>query len=142
MLSARRTESYTVGSAAQVAEGTGAVNHRIGDVQRAAQETGEASGALLHAANDLTGHAATLRLARDLRSGQVFLNNISLGIYPAILRTREDVYARWGRRRVAAEEDDGMVIPLFHLLLPILLSLLRRAGVGQRQGKAVQDAAR
>ena len=35
-------------------------------------------------------------------NGQVFLNNISLGIYPAILRTREDVYARWGRRRMAA----------------------------------------
>ena len=35
-------------------------------------------------------------------NGQVFLNNISLGIYPAILRAREDVYARWGRRRIAA----------------------------------------
>ncbi len=35
-------------------------------------------------------------------NGQVFLNNISLGIYPAILRAREDVYARWGRRRMAA----------------------------------------
>ncbi|MBP1805138.1 diacylglycerol/lipid kinase family protein [Rubellimicrobium aerolatum] len=35
-------------------------------------------------------------------NGHVFLNNISLGIYPAILRAREDVYARWGRRRIAA----------------------------------------
>ncbi|MFC7473688.1 methyl-accepting chemotaxis protein [Dankookia sp. GCM10030260] len=48
-------------SAAQVAEGTTAVTHRIGEVQQAAQETGEASASLLHAANDLTGHAATLR---------------------------------------------------------------------------------
>lgn len=35
-------------------------------------------------------------------NGHVFLNNISLGLYPAILRAREDVYARWGRRRAAA----------------------------------------
>lgn len=35
-------------------------------------------------------------------NGKIFLNNISLGIYPAILRAREDVYARWGRRRIAA----------------------------------------
>lgn len=35
-------------------------------------------------------------------NGHVFLNNISLGLYPAILRAREDTYSRWGRRRVAA----------------------------------------
>ncbi|MBT9384194.1 NAD(+)/NADH kinase [Pseudooceanicola sp. CBS1P-1] len=34
--------------------------------------------------------------------GQVFLNNASLGIYPRILKEREDVYARWGRRRLMA----------------------------------------
>ncbi|ASM72938.1 MULTISPECIES: diacylglycerol/lipid kinase family protein [Roseobacteraceae] len=33
---------------------------------------------------------------------RVFLNNASLGIYPQILQTRETVYARWGRSRVAA----------------------------------------
>ncbi|MBV0913873.1 diacylglycerol/lipid kinase family protein [Anianabacter salinae] len=33
---------------------------------------------------------------------RVFLNNASLGIYPAILRERETVYRRWGRRRIAA----------------------------------------
>ncbi len=33
---------------------------------------------------------------------RVFLNNTSLGIYPQILRTRETVYARWGRSRIAA----------------------------------------
>lgn len=35
-------------------------------------------------------------------NGQVFLNNASLGAYPAILETREDIYKRWGRSRVAA----------------------------------------
>ncbi len=44
----------------------------------------------------------TRRVSLAEVNGQVFLNNISLGIYPAILRAREDVYARWGRRRLAA----------------------------------------
>lgn len=35
-------------------------------------------------------------------NGEVFLNNASLGIYPLILRTREGVYQRWGRSRIAA----------------------------------------
>ncbi|MDO9711319.1 methyl-accepting chemotaxis protein [Paracraurococcus lichenis] len=61
-------------SAAQVAEGTTAVNQRIGDVRRAAQETGEASASLLRAANDLTGHAGTLRS----RSGE-FLATVRRG---------------------------------------------------------------
>ncbi|TCZ56296.1 methyl-accepting chemotaxis protein [Roseicella aquatilis] len=48
-------------SAAQVAKGTTAVTLRIADVRRAAQETGQASGSLLGAADDLTGHAGALR---------------------------------------------------------------------------------
>ncbi|WEF25666.1 diacylglycerol kinase family protein [Paracoccus sp. S3-43] len=32
----------------------------------------------------------------------VFLNNVSLGAYPHILKTREGIYKRWGRSRVAA----------------------------------------
>ncbi len=35
---------------------------------------------------------------RDL----VFLNNVSLGAYPHILKTREGIYERWGRSRMAA----------------------------------------
>ena len=35
-------------------------------------------------------------------NGQVFLNNASLGIYPSILKEREDVYRRFGRRRLMA----------------------------------------
>ena len=32
----------------------------------------------------------------------VFLNNVSLGAYPYILKTRETIYKRWGRSRLAA----------------------------------------
>ncbi len=43
---------------------------------------------------------------RDIKvgevNGRVFLNNASLGAYPAILKRREDVYRRWGRSRIAA----------------------------------------
>ncbi|MDO6667611.1 diacylglycerol kinase family protein [Paracoccus sp. 1_MG-2023] len=35
-------------------------------------------------------------------NGLVFLNNISLGAYPQILKTREGIYRRWGRSRIAA----------------------------------------
>ena len=35
-------------------------------------------------------------------NGETFLNNASLGAYAAILETREDVYRRWGRSRIAA----------------------------------------
>lgn len=33
---------------------------------------------------------------------QLFLNNASLGVYPAILKERETVYRRWGRHRLMA----------------------------------------
>ncbi|RJE81243.1 diacylglycerol kinase family protein [Paracoccus sp. JM45] len=32
----------------------------------------------------------------------VFLNNVSFGAYPHILKTREGIYKRWGRSRIAA----------------------------------------
>lgn len=41
-----------------------------------------------------------LRIARI--NDRVFLNNASLGAYPAILETREGIYKRWGRTRIAA----------------------------------------
>lgn len=46
------------------------------------------------------GHRQTLSLATI--NGRVFLNNVSVGIYPAILKEREQVYSRWGRSRIAA----------------------------------------
>lgn len=35
-------------------------------------------------------------------NGRVFLNNASLGLYPAMLRVREETYRRWGRKRFLA----------------------------------------
>lgn len=35
-------------------------------------------------------------------NGRIFLNNASLGIYPAILRERESLYKKWGRNRITA----------------------------------------
>lgn len=35
-------------------------------------------------------------------NGRIFLNNASLGAYPAILDQREGIYKRWGRSRLAA----------------------------------------
>ncbi|WP_411956557.1 diacylglycerol/lipid kinase family protein [Paracoccus homiensis] len=57
---------------------------------------------------DLDAALRTLTDARVARIdvGQindlVFLNNISLGAYPHILKTRESIYRRWGRSRIAA----------------------------------------
>ncbi|MDG4649709.1 diacylglycerol kinase family protein [Roseibacterium sp. SDUM158017] len=57
---------------------------------------------------DPAGAAACLRdgatrgVAVGTVNGRVFLNNMSLGLYPSILDNREDVYARWGRSRAAA----------------------------------------
>lgn len=48
----------------------------------------------------LGGHTRKASLGEV--NGRLFLNNVSVGIYPAILRAREDVYRRWGRRRAAA----------------------------------------
>ncbi|MDB5665708.1 diacylglycerol kinase family protein [Cypionkella sp.] len=46
------------------------------------------------------GKTQAMRIATV--NDKVFLNNASLGAYPAILETREDIYKRWGRSRVAA----------------------------------------
>ena len=48
----------------------------------------------------LDGRAAPFRVASI--NGEVFLNNASLGAYPEILKTREEIYQRWGRSRPAA----------------------------------------
>lgn len=56
----------------------------------------------LGAAAQLIVEAPTRPLSLGEVNGHSFLNNASLGIYPAILKEREDVYRRWGRRRIAA----------------------------------------
>ncbi|MCB6176637.1 hypothetical protein LHP98_00660 [Rhodobacter sp. Har01] len=42
------------------------------------------------------------RVAAAEVNGRLFLNNASLGLYPALLERREAAYARWGRSRLAA----------------------------------------
>ncbi|MGP3697424.1 diacylglycerol/lipid kinase family protein [Rhodobacter sp. NSM] len=46
------------------------------------------------------GRTAPIRVATV--NDEVFLNNASLGVYPAILETREEIYRRWGRSRTLA----------------------------------------
>ena len=42
------------------------------------------------------------RISVGTVNGRLFLNNASLGVYPLILQTREQVYARFGRSRLLA----------------------------------------
>ncbi|WP_294929244.1 diacylglycerol kinase family protein [uncultured Paracoccus sp.] len=42
------------------------------------------------------------RVAVGEVNGRVFLNNVSFGVYPRILKRRESLYARWGRSRIVA----------------------------------------
>ncbi|MDP0925934.1 diacylglycerol kinase family protein [Paracoccus onubensis] len=50
----------------------------------------------------------------------VFLNNVSLGIYPHILKMREGIYRRWGRSRIAAY--GSVLISLRRLRRPMTLT--------------------
>ncbi|MFP4304105.1 diacylglycerol/lipid kinase family protein [Rhodosalinus sp.] len=54
-------------------------------------------------------------------NGRVFLNNMSLGLYPSILERREGIYARWGRSRIAAYWS--VVLALAGMQRPMRLSL-------------------
>lgn len=54
------------------------------------------------AAVDLLATAPDRPLPLGEVNGRVFLNNASLGAYASILETRETVYGRWGRSRIAA----------------------------------------
>ncbi|MFX0545963.1 diacylglycerol/lipid kinase family protein [Roseovarius sp. S1116L3] len=54
-------------------------------------------------------------------NGRTFLNNASLGAYPAILRTREETYRKWGRSRVAAYWS--VLITLVTLRRPLKLRI-------------------
>lgn len=53
---------------------------------------------------------------------RLFLNNASLGAYPAILKTREDTYRRWGRSRVAAYWS--VLVTLVRLRRPLRLQIM------------------
>jgi len=54
-----------------------------------------------HAAENLA-RGPEQAVALGMVNGRVFLNNVSIGLYPSILRAREDVYDRFGRSRPAA----------------------------------------
>jgi len=54
------------------------------------------------AAIDLIASGPVRRVAVGTVNGEIFLNNASLGIYPAVLAQREGIYRRWGRSRLAA----------------------------------------
>lgn len=59
-------------------------------------------GEELEDALETIGNARVLSVDVGDIEGLVFLNNISLGVYPHILKTRESIYRRWGRSRIAA----------------------------------------
>ncbi|MBM9596246.1 diacylglycerol/lipid kinase family protein [Roseitranquillus sediminis] len=63
-------------------------------------------------------------------NGQIFLNNASLGIYPAILQQREGTYRRWGRSRLAAHWSVLVTFFRFHQSLWLRVSI---DGVPQRK---------
>lgn len=64
-------------------------------------------------------------------NGRAFLNNASIGAYAAILETREDVYRRWGRSRVAAYWS--VVKTLATLRAPLDLTIEAGGGTVRRR---------
>jgi diacylglycerol kinase family enzyme len=56
-------------------------------------------------------------------NGRVFLNNMSIGLYPSILENREEVYARWGRSRAAAYWSVLMTLTGIHRPMRLTLRI-------------------
>jgi diacylglycerol kinase family enzyme len=46
------------------------------------------------------GHAADVDVCEV--NGRIFINNSSIGLYPSLIRQREQEYRRWGRRQLVA----------------------------------------
>ncbi|WP_410218703.1 diacylglycerol/lipid kinase family protein [Paracoccus sp. (in: a-proteobacteria)] len=72
-------------------------------------------------------------------NGLIFLNNVSLGAYPQILKTREGIYRRWGRSRMAAYWS--VLVALRRLRRPMNL-VARVEGETQRYTSALVFVAR
>lgn len=57
---------------------------------------------------DLEGAIRTAAVGRDAEvdvgevNGRLFINNASIGLYPSVIRQREQEYRRWGRRQFVA----------------------------------------
>jgi diacylglycerol kinase family enzyme len=74
----------------------------------------------LDAALDVIATAATIRtMSVGEVNGRVFLNNSSVGLYPAVLKKRESTYSQIGRSQAAAYLSAARVL----LQLPGLLDL-------------------
>jgi diacylglycerol kinase family enzyme len=77
----------------------------------------------LEAAVDLVARGPTRRIGIGEVNGRIFLNNASLGLYPAILAQREGTYRRWGRSRLAAHWSVLATFARFHRPLWLRVSV-------------------
>ena len=72
---------------------------------------------------DLIAAGPTRQLSLGEVNGKIFLNNASLGLYPAILAQREGTYRRWGRSRMAAHWSVITTFARFHRPLSLRVSV-------------------
>ena len=77
----------------------------------------------LDAAVDLLATGTAQQIAVGEVNGHLFLNNASLGVYPAILRQREDTYRRWGRSQLAAHWSVLVTFATFRSSLSIRVTV-------------------
>lgn len=63
---------------------------------------------------DLIASGSTRQISVGTVNDKLFLNNASLGLYPAILQQREGTYRRWGRSRLAAHWSVLVTFMRFH----------------------------
>ena len=75
------------------------------------------------AALDVIAAGDTRDVAVGEVNGHLFLNNASLGLYPAILAEREGTYHRWGRSRIAAHWSVLTTLLRFHEPLSLRVSI-------------------
>ena len=72
---------------------------------------------------DLIARGPTRRVSVGEVNGRLFLNNASLGLYPAILAEREGTYKRWGRSRLAAHWSVVATFARFHRPLSLRVTV-------------------
>lgn len=83
------------------------------------------------AALDLIATGTTRSVPVGEINGKLFLNNASLGLYPAILARREGTYRRWGRSRIAAHWSVLSTVMRFHRPLQLRVTVDGRE-IGRR----------
>ncbi len=72
---------------------------------------------------DLIAAGQTRTIDLGVINDRVFLNNASLGLYPAILTQREGTYRRWGRSRLAAHWSVIVTVTQFHRPLSLRVTV-------------------